>query len=301
MPMIECVPNVSEGRRPEIVEAIASAVAHTRGVRLLDVSSDAAHNRSVITLAGTATGVGDAVLTLFAAAVPRIDLRTHHGEHPRIGAVDVVPFVPLNDTPMAECVALARDTASIVAARFDLPVFLYEDAATAPHRRNLADVRRGQFEGLTARMARPEWRPDFGPSLPHPTAGAVAIGARPPLIAFNVNLATADVTIAKRIASIVRERDGGLPAVKALGLAVHDRHLAQVSMNLTDYRRTGMAEAFAAVARAARQFGTDVVESEIVGLLPRAALPPDATESLRLARFDTRQILEDRLGRAAHL
>ena len=294
MPMIECVPNVSEGRRPEIVDAIASAVTRTSGIRLLDVSSDAAHNRSVITLAGAATAVGDAVLALFAAALPRIDLRTHHGEHPRIGAVDVVPFVPLNDTPMAECVALARETGSIVAARFDLPVFLYEEAATAPHRRNLADVRRGQFEGLTAKLAMPEWRPDFGPSIPHPTAGAVAIGARPLLIAFNVNLATADLTIAKRIAALVRERDGGLPAVKALGLSIHDRHLTQVSMNLTDYRRTSVAEAFAAVEQAARHLGAEVVDSELVGLVPRVALPPDA-ESLRLARFDRRQVLEDRL------
>jgi len=201
MPIIECVPNISEGRRAAVVAAIAQAIEATRGVRLLDRSSDATHNRSVLTMAGEAAPLKAAVLAMFDVAVRQIDLRSHSGEHPRIGAVDVVPFVPIEGVTMADCVSLARETAEAVAARFEIPVFLYEDAASHPSRTNLADIRRGQFEGLAAKLRSPEWVPDFGPARPHPTAGASVIGARMPLIAFNINLNTDRLDVAKKIAT----------------------------------------------------------------------------------------------------
>jgi glutamate formiminotransferase len=295
MAWIECVPNVSEGRRPAVVTAIVAAVRAVAGVHVLDVSSDPSHNRSVLTIAGTAATLKAAVAALFDAALPRIDLRAHTGEHPRLGAVDVVPFIPLEGSTMSECVALARETAAAVASRFGLPVFLYEQAAHSPSRRNLADIRRGEFEGLAAKLARPEWQPDFGPAQPHPTAGATVIGARAPLVAFNVNLATDRVAIAKQIARAVRERDGGLPAVKALGLALADRGLTQVSMNLLDYTVTSIRAAFDAVKAEAERRGARVSNSEIVGLVPRAALEDGIETAIQLAGFDRRQVLEERL------
>lgn len=298
MAIIECVPNVSEGRRPSTIDAVAAAIRAVQGVRLLDVSSDAAHNRSVLTMAGDTAPLKAAVLALFATALARIDLRSHAGAHPRLGAVDVVPFVPIDGVTMRDCVALARDTAAEVAARFDLPVFLYEEAATSPARRNLADIRRGEFEGLAAKLAQPDWTPDFGPSHPHPTAGATVIGARMPLIAFNVNLATDRLDVAKAIARAVRFSSGGLPFVKAMGVPLHDGGLVQVSMNLTNYEQTPLARAFDAVQAEAARRGVDVIESEIVGLVPAAALPPDAAQRLRLRGFTSTQVLEDRLRRS---
>jgi glutamate formiminotransferase len=294
MAVIECVPNISEGRRLDIVETIAAAVAGGPGVALLDWSSDGTHNRSVLTLAGDAPGLEQAVLRLFAATLPHIDLRSHRGAHPRIGAVDVVPFVPIRDVTMAECVALAKTVAHRVAERFDLPVFLYEEAAASADRRNLADIRRGGFEGLAGKMAS-GWAPDFGPATPHPTAGATVIGARPPLIAFNVNLATDRVDVAKAIAAAVRESSGGLPRVKALGLALPDRGLAQVSMNLTDYQTTSITRAFEAVHDEAQRRHITVAEREIVGLVPADALPPEPERTLQLAGFRSDQVLETRL------
>jgi glutamate formiminotransferase len=298
MALVECVPNVSEGRRPETIAAIADAIRAVPGVRLLDASSDAAHNRSVLTLAGDAAAIEAAVLALYAAAIARIDLRSHSGEHPRLGAVDVVPFVPIEGIDMRDCVALARSTAAAVAARFALPVFLYEEAATTPARRNLADIRRGVFEGLAAKLARPEWAPDFGPPHPHPTAGATVIGARMPLIAFNVNLATDRLDVAKQIAATVRFSSGGLPFVKALGLPLAHRGIVQVSMNLTNFREMPVARVFDAVKREADQRGVAVIESEIVGLVPAAAMPPDPERTLRLTGFSPNQILEQRLRSA---
>ena len=295
MALIECVPNVSEGRRPDVVTAIAQAISKVEGVRLLDRSSDAAHNRSVMTFAGGELAVQRAVMSLFAAALDLIDLRSHTGAHPRLGAVDVVPFVPIGGATMAQCVELARETAAKVAASFDLPVYLYEEAASTPARRNLADIRRGEFEGLAARMAAPEWAPDFGPSRPHPTAGATVIGARPPLIAFNVNLATDRLDVAKAIASAVRYSSGGLPFVKALGIPLPDRGIVQVSMNLTNFTQTPMLRAFDAVKVEAERRGVVVRDSEIVGLVPEAALPAAAERSLQLAGFTARQVLERRL------
>lgn len=296
MALIECVPNISEGRRSEVVDEIVEAIRLVPAVRVLDVSSDASHNRSVITMVGDAAGTKSAVLSLFERAIRSIDLRNHAGEHPRLGAVDVVPFVPVADVSMETCVALARDTAADVASRFDLPVFLYEEAATRVERRNLADIRRGEFEGLATKLARPEWTPDFGPAVPHPSAGATVIGARMPLIAFNVNLATDRLEVAKQIAAAVRQSSGGLPAVKALGLALADRGIVQVSMNLTNYQRTSIATAFSAVREHAERSGVHVLESEIVGLVPAAALSGIDIAALRLRDFTARQVLETGLA-----
>lgn len=299
MALIECVPNVSEGRRADVVTALAEAVSHVDGVRLLDRSSDPAHNRSVLTLAGGTVAVQQAVMALFETALAVIDLRRHTGAHPRLGAVDVVPFVPLGGATMEQCVALARETGAAVAARFQLPVFLYEEAASTPARRNLADIRRGEFEGLATKLASPDWTPDYGPSEPHPTAGATVIGARAPLIAFNVNLATDQLAIATSIAAAVRFSSGGLPFVKALGVALPHRGIVQVSMNLTNFEHTPMLRAFEAVRTEAERRGTTILESEIVGLVPEAALPASPERSLQLAGFSDNQILERRLTEAS--
>jgi glutamate formiminotransferase len=295
MAIIECVPNISEGRRAEVVARIVDAVAATPGAALLDHSSDASHNRSVITLAGDAASLKRAVLTLVELAISSIDLRQHQGEHPRMGAVDVVPFVPIDGVTMADCVALARDTGEAVAAAHGLPVYLYEEAASRPERRNLEDIRRGEFEGLAAKMAKPEWAPDFGPAVPHASAGAVVIGARMPLIAFNVNLGTDRLDVAKKIASAIRLSSGGLRFVKAMGLPLADRGIVQVSMNLTNYEKTPIFRAFELVKREAARYGVPVIESEIVGLVPSAALVSAAEWYLQLEGFSSAQVLENRL------
>lgn len=293
--MIECIPNVSEGRRPAVVDGFAAAVRGVAGARLLDVSSDVSHNRSVLTMAGEAGAMREAALALFAAALPAIDLRTHDGVHPRLGAVDVVPFVPLEGSTMVECVALAKEVGAVVAARFDLPVFLYEEASANPARRNLEDIRRGQFEGLAAKMARPGWAPDFGPARPHPSAGATVIGARMPLIAYNVNLATDRLDVAKAVAVAVRASSGGLPCVKAMGVRLGDLGIVQVSMNLTNYLVTPVRVAFDAVRREAAARGVEVLESELIGLMPAAALAGGDAEAIKLRDISPMQILENRL------
>ena len=295
MAIIECVPNVSEGRRADVVRAMTDAVGSVPGVRLLDASSDTSHNRSVLTMAGDATSLTAAVLALFAEAASRIDLRTHRGEHPRLGAVDVVPFIPIEGVTMADCVAVARDVGAAVASRFGIPVFLYEEAATSPSRRNLEDIRRGEFEGLTAKLAAIEWTPDFGPSTPHPTAGATVIGARMPLIAYNINLATNRLEVAKKIAAAVRHSSGGFRFVKAIGLPLAERGIVQVSMNLTNHEKTPIHRVFDAVCREAERYGVSVLESEIIGLVPQSALVSTAQHYLQLERFAPSQVLESRL------
>ena len=295
MPVLECVPNISEGRDLAAVARIADAVARVPGVRVLDRHSDAVHHRSVLTLVGAAAPLRAAVLALFEATLTEVDVSAHHGAHPRIGAVDVVPFVPLTGATMADAVAAARTTAAEVAARFGVPVFLYEAAATRAERRALQDLRRGQFEGLAAKLRRPEWQPDFGPAVPHPRLGAVAIGARGLLVAYNINLATTRLDVATRIAAVVRESSGGLPCVKAMGLALPDRGLVQVSMNLTDIDRTSIADVFEAVSREAARAGVEVLESEVVGLVPARALLGAATRFLRLPQFGADRLLETRL------
>ena len=293
MELIESIPNVSEGRRPETVERLAAAIRSTPGVRLLDYSADPSHNRSVYTLAGAGPAVGQAILALFAEAVAAIDLRAHDGQHPRIGAVDVVPFVPLDGTTMEECVALSRSVGAEVAHRFRIPVFLYEASAASPERRRLEQIRRGGFEQLGARMTDPAWAPDFGPAAPHPSAGAAVVGARPPLIAWNINLSSDRLDIARAIAATIRASGGGLACVKAAGFRLAHRGLVQVSINLTNYAVTPMAVVFDAVRREAERHGVAILESEIIGLVPEAAVADAA--ALRLARFGPAQILERRL------
>jgi glutamate formiminotransferase len=295
MAIIECVPNVSEGRRPEAVAAMADAVRAVPGVRLLDVQSDASHNRSVFTMAGDAAGVERAVLALVERAVADVDLRAHRGEHPRIGAVDVVPFVPIEGVTMADCVALAKKVGAAIADRFAVPVFLYEDASTNPARKNLEDIRRGEFEGLAAKMASPDWKPDFGPSGPHPSAGATVVGARMALIAYNINLATDRLDVAKKIAAAIRHSSGGFRYVKAAGFKLEGRGIVQVSMNLTNYEKTPIFRVFEVVKREAERYGVAVLESEIVGLVPAAALNAAAEYYLQIEGFKTEQVLENRL------
>lgn len=294
MRLVECVPNFSEGRRAEVVDEIAAAVAAVEGALVLDRQSDETHNRSVLTfVAGEEAAVG-AAFAAVAAASRLIDLNRHQGAHPRFGAADVVPFVPLRESDMPVCVRLAERLGERVASELHIPVYLYEEAAHRAERRNLAVVRRGEFEGLRDEIAGdPERAPDYGELAMHPTAGAVAIGARFPLIAYNVNLESADLALAKRIAGEIRERDGGLPKLKAIGLALPD--CVQVSMNLTDYRVTGLDAAYGAVATRAAAAGVAVRESEVIGLLPEDALVQLGRASLRAHAFSREQVLEARV------
>lgn len=297
MSLIECVPNISEGRRRSLIEAFADEVRRIPGIRLLDYSADPAHNRSVFSFAGSSQAVGDAVIALSGRAIQEIDLRTHRGVHPRIGAVDVVPFVPLGDTTMREAIDLAHAVGHILADRWHIPVFFYEEAASRPSRARLEDIRRGEFEGLAEKMSHEDWMPDCGPSTPHSTAGATAVGARRALIAFNINLATDRLDIARQVAAAVRSSGGGLPFVKALGLPLADRGIVQVSMNLTNYAHTPIQTVFDRVVLEARKAGVPVVESELVGLIPAAALDSTTPEHLQLRNFSEDQILETRLAR----
>ncbi|MCL8207853.1 MAG: glutamate formimidoyltransferase [Actinomycetia bacterium] len=288
--LVECVPNVSEGRRPDVLAAIRDQ-ASAAGVRVLGVSADPDHHRAVLTLVGEGERMLEAAFAVAAEAVRRIDLRHHRGVHPRFGAVDVIPFVPLAGTPMAYCVELARRLGARLGAELELPVFLYEQAATRPERRNLADVRRGQFEGLAARLAGGDV-PDFGPSSPHPSAGAVAVGARGPLVAFNAMLGTADVAIARAVARAVRASGGGLAGVKALGLALPSRGTVQVSMNLVHPERTTLWRALELVRREAARYGVAVTGTEIVGFVPLGALAAAAREFLQAHGFGPGDVLE---------
>jgi glutamate formiminotransferase len=299
--LIECVPNFSEGRRPEVLEEIVHAIGQIDGVTLLDHSRDETHNRSVVTFAGAAEPVVRAATAAVGRAIQLIDMEKHEGAHPRIGAVDVIPFVPLGATKLEECVDLARRFGEQIAKLFDLPVYLYGEAALRPERRRLADVRRGQYEGLKAEIGlNPEREPDFGPARLHPRGGAVAVGARKPLIAFNVNLATDDVDIAKRIAHTIRESSGGLPAVQAMGVLLEnpgEPRYAQVSMNLVDWERTGISKVVREIRRLASQAGTDIDHCELIGLAPAAALLEVAADALGLRGFSPEQALELRLTR----
>lgn len=316
--LIESVPNFSEGRRLDVVDRIVASIEGVPGAHLLDRTSDASHNRSVITLAGEPAPILEALERAVAVAVAEIDLEQHVGEHPRIGAVDVVPFVPLGDTRMADCIELARTFGSRVAERFALPVYMYGEAATRPSRVRLADVRRGQFEGLKSQIGEPGREPDFGPRTLHPTAGAIAVGARPFLIAYNINLDTRDLELAKRIARRIRESGGGLPRVQANGFWIEEVGRAQVSMNLLDYRTTPLWLVWETVRAEAAEDGIELVESELIGLAPLGslldvavhagvpdALPVDerlagAAAFLRLRDFSPMQALELRLDQVAH-
>jgi glutamate formiminotransferase len=293
--LVESVPNVSEGRRLDVVERLASAITSIPEVHLLDRTSDASHNRSVFTLAGPAGPVADALDRLVGAAIDEIDMTSHRGEHPRIGAVDVIPFVPLGETTMDEAVALARGFGRRIAERHDLPVYLYATAAMRPERVKLADVRRGQYEGLRAEISQRGREPDFGPTRMHPTAGAVAVGARPFLIAYNINLDSPDKDLAVRIARRVRESGGGLPKVQGNGFFIEELDRAQVSMNILDFRTTPLWQVWETVRAEAAEDEVELAESELIGLAPLAAFLDVADH----AGADRDAPIEERLAAAA--
>ncbi|GAB6008633.1 glutamate formimidoyltransferase [Dysgonomonas reticulitermitis] len=293
--IVECVPNFSEGRDLEKVEKIAGAFRAKEGVKLLDYSTDKDHNRMVVTVVGEPEALKKAIVEAIGIAIEEIDLNQHKGQHPRMGAVDVVPFIPIRNVSMDEAVAMSKEVAKEVADKYGLPVFLYEKAASAPHRENLAAIRKGEFEGLKDKMTLPEWKPDFGPEQPHPTAGAVVIGARMPLVAYNVNLNTNKLEIADAIAKKVRFLGGGLRFCKAMGVELTDRGIVQVSMNLTDFTKTAIYRAHELVRIEANRYGVSIVGAEIIGLIPMDALIDTAAYYLGLEDFSTKQVLETHL------
>lgn len=292
--IIECVPNFSEGRDKQKIEAIVDSFRGKRNVKLLDYSNDEDHNRLVVTVVGEPEDVKNAVIEAVGKAVELIDMTKHHGQHPRMGAVDVIPFIPIRNITQDEAVALSKEVARIVAERYRLPVFLYEKSASAPHRENLAAIRKGEFEGMAEKIKQEEWKPDFGPSERHSTAGVVAIGARMPLVAYNVNLGTANLEIANSIAKKVRHIGGGLRYCKAMGVALEDRGITQISMNLTDYTKTAIYRAHELVRIEANRYGVPIVGAEVIGLIPMEALVDTAAYYLGLESFSMNQVLETR-------
>jgi len=293
--LIECVPNFSEGRDKKKIQAIVDA-GRIKGVKILDIESDPDHNRMLTTIVGEPEAVFQSVWEMIRKATELIDMEKHRGEHPRIGATDVVPFIPISDVTMEECVLLAKRLGEKVGEELKIPVYLYEAAATRPERINLADVRRGDYEGLRKEIeANPDRKPDFGPTKMHPTAGAMVVGARKFLIAYNVNLDTHDVQIAKELAKLVREKDGGFPAVKALGFEIRDKGYVQVSINLCDFEKANMDVVFRKIKAEAAKRSVKVLGSEIYGMVPKAALAGINLEELQLINFKKEQILEERL------
>lgn len=293
--IMECVPNFSEGRDLQKIDKIVAPFRGKQGVKLLDYSNDEDHNRLVVTVVGEPEPLRDAVLEAIGVAVELIDLNHHQGQHPRMGAVDVVPFIPIRNVTMEEAVALSKEVGREVAKRYNLPVFLYEKSASAPHRENLAAVRKGEFEGMAEKIKQPEWHPDFGLAERHPTAGTVAIGARMPLVAYNINLNTPSLEIAHDIAKKIRFIGGGLRYCKAMGVELKDRGITQVSINMTDYTRTALYRAFELVRVEARRYGVSIVGSEIIGLVPMEALIDTASYYLGLENFSMEQVLEARM------
>jgi glutamate formiminotransferase/formiminotetrahydrofolate cyclodeaminase len=296
--IIECVPNFSEGRRPEVIDQIIAAITSVDGTYLLDREMDADHNRAVVTFIGSPDAVKKGAFAGIAKATELINMNEHKGEHPRLGATDVCPFIPLVGAGIDECIILAKELGCRVADELKIPVYLYEAAALRPERENLADIRKGEYEGIKAEMGVVASRnPDIGEPRTHPTAGSVVIGARMPLVAYNVYLNTRDVSIAKKIAKAIRARSGGFQFCKALGFEIQDRAMVQVSMNLTNYQKTPIFRVFEAVKREAERYGTSVHSSEIVGLTPMQALVDTAEYSLQLERFTAEQIIETHLMR----
>lgn len=294
--IIECVPNFSEGRDLKKLEQILDCFRGREGVKLLDYTSDKDHNRSVVTVIGEPEPLRDAVVDAIGKAVELIDMTKHQGQHPRMGCVDVVPFIPIRNTSLEEADRVAKETAALAAEKFGQPFFLYEKSASAPHRENLADVRRGQFEGMAEKMLdQDKWKPDFGPSTIHPTGGVTAIGARMPLIAYNINLDTDNLAIADKIAKAIRHISGGFRYCKALGVMLEDRNIAQVSINLTDYTKTPVYRVFETVKMEAKRYGVNILGSEVVGLIPQQALVDCAEYYLQLEDFRGDQVLESRL------
>lgn len=293
--IIECVPNFSEGRDLQKIDQIIAPFRARQGVKLLDYSNDEDHNRLVVTVVGEPEPLRKAVLEAIGVAVQLIDLTTHRGQHPRMGAVDVVPFIPIKNVTTEEAITLSKEVAAEVAKRYNLPVFLYEKSASAPHRENLAAIRKGEFEGMSEKIKQPEWQPDFGPAEKHPTAGTVAIGTRMPLVAYNVNLSTPNLEIAHDIAKKIRFIGGGLRYCKAMGVELKERGITQVSINMTDYTHTALYRVFELVRIEARRYGVSIVGSEIIGLVPMEALIDTASYYLGLEHFSMQQVLEARI------
>ena len=293
--IIECVPNFSEGRDLEKIEKIVDSFRGKQGVKLLDYSNDQDHNRCVVTVVGEREPLKAAVIEAIGKAVELIDLTKHEGQHPRMGAVDVVPFIPIRNASMEDCIALSKEVGEEVAKLYNLPVFLYEKSASAPHRENLAAIRKGEFEGMEEKIHEPQWHPDFGPEQRHPTAGTVAVGARMPLVAFNINLNTPSLDIAHSIAKRIRFIGGGLRFCKAMGVDLTERGITQVSINMTDYSKTALYQAYEMVKYEARRYGVSIVGSEIIGLVPMAALIDTAEYYLGIENFSMDQVLEARI------
>ena len=293
--IVECVPNFSEGRNLEKVERIVNAFRAKENIKLLDYSNDTDHNRMVVTVIGEPEALKHAVVEAVGMALEEIDLTRHEGQHPRMGAVDVIPFIPIKGIRLEEADALAKEVGKILAEKYQLPVFLYEKSASAEHRQNLAAIRKGEFEGLVEKMKLPEWKPDFGPEERHPTAGAAAVGARMPLIAFNVNLHTSRLEIADKIAKKVRFLGGGLRFCKAMGVELKEQSMTQVSMNLTDYTKTAIYQAVEMIRFEAQRYGVAMAGCELVGLVPLQAVVDTASYYLGLENFSIQQILETHL------
>lgn len=293
--IIECVPNYSEGRDKEIMEQILDCFRGKDGVKLLDYSHDINHNRMVVTVVGEYLPLKKAVVESVGVAVRLIDLNKHEGQHPRMGAVDVIPFIPIKNSSMEECIRLSKEIGEEIAQKYDFPVFLYEKSASAPHRENLAAIRKGEFEGMAEKIQQPEWQPDFGPSRRHDTAGTVAVGARMPLVAYNINLNTDKLEIATAISKKIRHINGGYRFVKAMGVDLADRGIVQVSINMTDFTRTSLYRVFETVRFEARRWGVTIAGSEIVGLVPMAALVDTAEYYLGLENFSMDQVLENKI------
>lgn len=292
---LECVPNFSEGRDLKIIENIVDVFRGRKGIKLLDYSADPDHNRCVVTVIGQPEPIKNAMVEAVGKALELIDMTRHEGKHPRIGCVDVIPFIPVRNCTIQDADRIAREVAKIASERYGQPFYLYEKSASAPHRVDLSNIRKGEFEGLSEKMKDPRWKPDYGPGTIHPTGGATAIGARMPLICFNVNLDTANTELAHQIALRVRYSGGGLRYVKAMGITLEDRKQTQVTMNLTDYTKTSIYSAFEMIKMEARRYGVRVVGSELVGIVPMKSLLDCAEYYLQIEDFSTDQILESYL------
>lgn len=295
MKIIESAPNFSEGRREEIVREIVAQAENVKGVWVLDWSMDSDHNRSVVTLVGDPEPLLNVLFNMTKKATELIDMRNHKGEHPRMGATDVIPLVPVMGAEMSECVELSKILAKRIGEELQIPVFLYEKSATAPHRENLSEIRKGEFEGFFEKIKQPMWKPDFGPDQVHPTAGVTAVGAREYLIAFNVNLGTTRIDVAEKIAKAVRHISGGYRYVKAIAVELKDKNLVQVSMNMTNYKKSPLFRVFETIKREAERYGVPVVGTEIIGMVPMQAMLEVAQYYLQLDDFGINRIIENRV------
>lgn len=293
--LVECIPNFSEGRNKEVIEKIVDRVRKTQGVKLLDYSSDASHNRSVVTFIGSPEGVENAIINMAEEVYKNIDMSKHTGGHPRMGALDVVPFVPITGVTIEDCVEISKKVGKTLGEKFNIPVYLYEKAASCKERENLASVRKGQYEGFFEKIKDVNWKPDFGPNEVNVKGGCVAVGTRVPLVAYNVNLDTDNVEIADKIAKVIRHIGGGLRYVKAMGVKLEDRNIAQVSINLVNYEKTALYRVYEMVKMEAKRYGVNVIGSEVIGLIPMAALVQTAEYYLQLEDFTMEQVLETRI------